>query len=445
MTTTEPSVPLADRLLSLLDHLGIGAAHLATQMPGDIADLTARSPDRVAGVVLAVPVRVDPVAFEPVADRLLVVSGDHGIGAEVAARTLARLPGSRRRALSDYEGTGWCDVAADRTADFSQAIMQFLSAGAAAARATAPSRPVPPAGSHAGIGWRAQGSGPALVLLPFFLAASQWDPVIPVLACRFTVIRLAGAHVGGVATLEDRAASASYRAMFHTLVDNMQPRPGERVLDVGCGSGALDRLLAHRLGPANPIEAIDLNDYILGEAAKLALAEGVGDIIRFSRASATRLPFPDAHFGCIFSVTVLEECDAEKALSEMMRVAVPGGRIGIVVRAIDMNQWWSFAVPETLRSRADTPPQSIGKGGVADARIYGLMQRAGLVDLAPFPYLVTITRPDSPVWRYREDAVLNELDASERRQWEAARNEAAAAGLLFQAQALHCAVARKPG
>jgi ubiquinone/menaquinone biosynthesis C-methylase UbiE len=445
MTATDTPTPLVDRLRALLDHLGLAAAHVATQMPGDIADLAAHFPERVAGVVLAVPVRIDPVPFTKVADRLLIVSGDSGIGAEVAARTIPKLPGSRRHVLADYEGTGWADVAADRTDAFADAITAFLRAGAPAAASAAPSRPVPARGTHAGLAWRAEGAGPALVLLPFFLAASQWDPVVARLAGDFTVIRIGGAHVGGVATLEDRAAAPSYRAMFHTLVDNLAPRAGERILDVGCGSGALDRLLAKRLGAGNPIEAVDLNTYLLGEAAALASAEGLDGRIRFSPGSATALPFPDAHFGCAFSVTVLEECDARRAISEMKRVVRPGGRIGIVVRAIDMAQWWSFPVPEPLRARVVTPPQSIGKGGVADARLYRFMHDAGLVDLVPFPYLVTLARPGGPVWRYREDAILNELDAAERRQWEAARDEAAADGLLFQAQALHCAVARNPG
>ena len=56
--------------------------------------------------------------------------------------------------------------------------------------------------------WRAEGKGPALLLLPFFLAASQWDPVLPALAERFTVIRIGGAHVGGVAALEEQIGRA---------------------------------------------------------------------------------------------------------------------------------------------------------------------------------------------------------------------------------------------
>ena len=73
------------------------------------------------------------------------------------------------------------------------------------------------------------GKGPALVLLPFFLAPSQWEPAIPELARSFTVIVLSGRHLGGVAALEDRASGPSYAGMINTLFDAIAPAPTSRV------------------------------------------------------------------------------------------------------------------------------------------------------------------------------------------------------------------------
>jgi SAM-dependent methyltransferase len=136
-------------------------------------------------------------------------------------------------------------------------------------------------------------------------------------------------------------------------------RPGEAILDVGCGAGSLDRLLAHRLGGANPITAIDMNPFYLKEAGALAAEDCLTGGIRFLPGSAEALPFPDAAFDAIFSVTVLEECDADGAIAEMWRVVVPGGRIGIIVRSLDLPQWWNLDLPEPIRHKIAPPPRSV--------------------------------------------------------------------------------------
>ena len=438
-------LPVTERLTALWEHLGLGRAHVAAQMPGDIAGLAEDCPERLAGIVLCAPSRLDPAPFASVADRLLMIAGEHGLTSETTARAAARLAGAERFVLAGYDAPGWADVVADRTGAILDRMADFLDRLAArGCKADAP-RPVAAAGSVAGISYRLEGSGPALILLPFFLAPSQWAPAVPHLAQRFTVVTLGGRHLGGVAALEDRARAPTYRALFRTLIDLMAPRPGEAILDVGCGSGALDRLLARRLGGANPIAAVDSNPFLLREAAALAADEGLDAAIRFLPGNAEALPFADESFACVFSVTVLEECDADRAIAEMVRVAAPGGRIGIVVRSIDLPQWWSLDADAAIRSRIETPPQSVGARGVADASLYRRMRAAGLGDLVCFPSLVTLDRPDGPIWRYREDHVLSQLSPDETRDWRAAREAARKQGLLFMAHPMHCAVGVKPG
>ncbi|MFI5001203.1 MAG: class I SAM-dependent methyltransferase [Reyranellales bacterium] len=440
MNVERTDVPLSlnGRLLSLWDHLGIGAAHVATQMPGDIAGLAAGFPSRLGGIALCVPSRLDPASFGAVSGRLLMICGERGLTADVTARAAARLAGAKRIVLAGYDAPGWADVVADRTATIVREMTEFL----APLKADSPTSAARE-GTHAGISYRIEGAGPALVLLPFFLAPSQWAPAVPLLAQSFTVVTLGGPHLGGVAALEDRARAPTYRAMFRTLIDLMAPAPGEAILDVGCGAGSLDRLLAQRLGSANAITAIDTMPFLLGEAALLAKAEGLEGLIRFAPGNAESLPFADESFDCIFSVTVLEECDADRALREMVRVARPGGRVGVIVRSIDLPQWWSVAVPEGLRDRMVTPPQSVAAKGVADASLYRRAQAAGLKDLTCFPSLVTLDRPDGPIWRYREDHLLAQLTPEETAAWRAAREAAEAQGLLFMAHPMHCVVGRK--
>ncbi len=116
----------------------------------------------------------------------------------------------------------------------------------------------------------------------------------------------------------------------------------------------------------------------------------------------------------------------------------------MVVRAIDLPQWWNLDVPETIRRKITPPPQSVGAGGVADASLYRRMRQAGLTGLVSYPSLITLDRPDGPIWRYREDHVLSLLSADELPVWHAARDKAAAEGTLLAAHALHCCVGTKP-
>jgi SAM-dependent methyltransferase len=437
----EGNLSPTERLTMLMDHLGLGTAHFGTPIPRDISGMAADHPERLAGIVLCVPSRLDPAPFADIADRVLMISGEHGPAAEATARAAARLPSAERSVLPGYSAPGsWSDAVAERTDQIADRMIAFLGGR----RADAPRAAAPTEGTHAGISYRVEGAGPALILLPFFLAPSQWNPAIPRLTERFTVVTTGGPHLGGVASLEDRAQMASYQAMFRTLIDTIAPRPGETILEIGCGAGSLVRLLARRLGTGNPITAADVNPFLLREAAQLAEADGLTAAIQFRHGNAEALPFDDGAFDCVYSVTVFEECDAGRAIAEAVRVARPGGRIGLVVRALDMQQWWNLELPEPIRRKIETPPQSVAPGGVADKSLYPRMRAAGLVDLVCFPTMVTLDRPGGPIWRNREDHILSLLSPDELPLWHAERDRAAADGLLFMAHPLHCAVGTKP-
>jgi SAM-dependent methyltransferase len=433
-----------DRLVALMDHLGLVAAHFGTSIPRDISGMAVAHPERLAGIVLCVPSRLDPAPFANLADRVLMIAGERGPAAEATARAADRLPAAERSVLSGYDAPGsWSDAVADRTDEIAEQVIAFLRRRGANGNGAEAPRSAALRGTHAGISYRIEGSGSALILLPFFLAPSQWTPAVPRLAEHFTVVTLGGPHLGGVASLEDRAQMATYQAMFRTLIDVVAPRPGEAILEIGCGAGSLVRLLARRLAGANPITAADVNPFLLREAAQLAEAEGLAGTIQFTEGNAEALPFEDGSYDCVYSVTVFEECNAELAIAEAMRVLRPGGRVGLVVRALDMPQWWNLTLPEAILRKVETPPRSIGPAGVADRSLYRRMREAGFVDLVCFPSLVTLDRPGGPIWRNREDHVLSLLSPEELPLWHGERDRAEGEGLLFMAHPLHCAVGTK--
>ncbi len=435
---------VAERIAALLDRLGLDRAFIATQMPGDIAEFCLAQPHRVGAVALVVASRIEPDAFRALANRLLMITGNSGIPSEAAARAATTLAECRQYRMKDYATTAWTDVAADRPDELCAGLQAFFAGFAS------PACPALPAsGTTAGLHWRCSGSGPPLLLFPFFLAASQWDPVIDRLSRHFTVISLGGPHVGGAAMLEDRAGLAGYGDMFSVLLRRMAIPPGARVLEVGCGTAALSRSLL-RAHPDLEITGVDINGYLLREAAAIARSErirignaGPGSL-SLASGDATDLPLPDAAFDAVYSVTVLEECDGDAALAEMVRVARPGAPVGVAVRAIDMAQWWNLDLPDHIATVASMQPQSRSPGSIADRSLYRRMAGAGLERVRGFPYLLGFDRPDGPMWKYRASHVRSALDRADRETWDHACRDAEEAGLLFQANPLHCAVGWRP-
>jgi SAM-dependent methyltransferase len=102
-------------------------------------------------------------------------------------------------------------------------------------------------------------------------------------------------------------------------------RPGDRVLDVGCGPGFYDTELLEDVGREGSVVGLDTSADMLAVAAKRA--EG-HDNVTFQEADATSLPVPDASFERALCVQVLEYVrDVPAALSEMRRALRPGGRV----------------------------------------------------------------------------------------------------------------------
>ena len=98
-----------------------------------------------------------------------------------------------------------------------------------------------------------------------------------------------------------------------------QPRPGERALDVGTGTGHFTRKLAHC---GLQVTGLDSSQ------AMLDIARANNPAVEYRRGDATSLPFPDGSFGLVLSVTVLEFIrEPARALAEMYRVTAPGGRL----------------------------------------------------------------------------------------------------------------------
>ena len=124
------------------------------------------------------------------------------------------------------------------------------------------------------------------------------------------------------------------------VVDEASLKPGESILDCGCGTGRLAFVAKRRVGREGLVRGIDLSRDQLAIAKENAQGEGLD--IEFIEGSIDELPFPDDSFDAIFSTLMLHHVPRgvkTAAFGEMRRVLRPGGRIVIVDFGPPKNFW----------------------------------------------------------------------------------------------------------
>ena len=121
------------------------------------------------------------------------------------------------------------------------------------------------------------------------------------------------------------------RAVRRTTVALAGLARGERVLDVGCGTGSLTILASKRVGTTGRVHGVDASPQMLARARRKTVRARLH--IDYRLAGAEALPFPDATFDVILSSLMIHHLSPDvigAALTEMRRVLVPGGRLLVV-------------------------------------------------------------------------------------------------------------------
>jgi ubiquinone/menaquinone biosynthesis C-methylase UbiE len=131
------------------------------------------------------------------------------------------------------------------------------------------------------------------------------------------------------------------------LIDTLDPRPGERLLELGPGTGYYTLPVAERLA-GGTLDVFDIQQEMLDHVMRQAAGRGIANI-RPQQGDARRLPYPDDHFDGAFLVTVLGEIpDQDVALAELARVLRPGGRVVFGEMIVDPH----IVMTGALRKRA---------------------------------------------------------------------------------------------
>ena len=428
------------RIIILLDQLQIEQAHIAGRLLTDWRDLVVNYPDRVASLSLVAPTSLPAADLANTQERVQIFCSDLPLFGDWALAALDELPQATHHIFEGYKTNLWADLALDQ----SELIYQNLLAFAERHPATQITDTTIASGEMDGLTYQVSGQGEALILLPLGLSPSAWEPLTARLSQHFCVIVLGGAQLGFIPILEERGQSDGYLSLMRTFFEWIDLQSNESVLEVGCGTGVIVRWLVEETECQNPVTGMDLNNYLLTEAQSLAQTHGLSDALTFQQGNAESLPFDDNSFDVIFSTTVMEEVDAARMMTELIRVVKPGGRVGVVVRATDMAYNLNIPIPPEERDLFERQNRRPEGESCATATLYHYFQESPLIDIRFGPQLATFYNAFGVVERFVYGGTIAQMDELTAATWTDALRIADEDGTFYFVWPHHMAVGRKP-
>src|SRR5262249_52913582 len=158
------------------------------------------------------------------------------------------------------------------------------------------------------------------------------------------------------------------RAFREKMLSLAHLKPGESVIDVGCGTGSLAIAAKRQVGPSGSVHGVDPSPEMIARAEKKARKAGVEVV--FKEAFAQSLPFPDGQFDAVLSTLMLHHLPPKARREfavEVRRVLKPGGR----VLAIDFGK-------SARQHKGLLHPFHHRHGHVAPDEIIAVLNEAGL-------------------------------------------------------------------
>lgn len=177
------------------------------------------------------------------------------------------------------------------------------------------------------------------------------------------------------------------------------PKPGERVLDVACGTGIVARTAAEQVGPTGRVAGIDISPNMLAVARDKADQEGLS--IEWREESAETLPFADASFDLVLCQQGIQFVpDQLKAASEMNRVLDDGGRAVLSVwESLDRHPIYARLIEAEERHLGEAGPGGTQPFSFGDSDdLLGLLTHSGFreVEVKRIPTVAQF--PDPNQW-----------------------------------------------
>jgi SAM-dependent methyltransferase len=188
--------------------------------------------------------------------------------------------------------------------------------------------------------------------------------------------------------------------LAHDLIAEAALRPGERVLDVACGTGVVSRLAAERVGVGGSVAALDLNASMLD--VERTVPAPAAPPIRWYESTAESMPLPDGAFDVVLCQLGLQFIDDRAAaVREMHRVAAKGARVLVSVPTPTE----FFGVLETAFARRIPDASHFVRAVFSlndPAEVEGLFPGAGFQEVAVRQYTksLLLPAPRDFLWQY---------------------------------------------
>ena len=237
------------------------------------------------------------------------------------------------------------------------------------------------------------------------------------------------------------------QAIKQRMVEECPVRPGDQVLDVGCGLGHELQRLAAQVGPEGHVVGIDVNTAMVAEARRRAIALDLPIVIEVGDAHA--LGFEDYRFDLCRVERVLRYLERpETAVREMTRVARRGGIV--LAFDFDSDQTVVDAPDRALTTRIAQVLDDAVPNPWIGRRLFGLLRRIGLADVRVVPHAICLTGSRGlAMYRQLNEATITgaqraeKITADEVDAWWRAVEEAGRTESFFLANVGFIATGRK--
>lgn len=172
------------------------------------------------------------------------------------------------------------------------------------------------------------------------------------------------------------------------LIDRATVRPGERIIDIGCGCGSTSIALAERVAPAGFVLGIDISGPMLARARDLAPK---GAPVDFVQADATVFPFDPESFDVLVSrFGVMFFAEPALSFANLRKALRPSGRVAFACwREPRENPWMMAPLQAIYRHVPKMPPQGPEDPGpfafASEERVHRILTAAGYISVAMEP------------------------------------------------------------